>query len=1066
MSTISIYRASAGSGKTFQLTGEYLRLVFKNPASYRNILAVTFTNKATDEMKGRIIKELYKLSCGTESNYVEMLRNELKLDDKQIIYRAKLILKKILHDYSRFSVSTIDSFFQQVLRSFARELNLRFGFDIELSSGGILGKAVDNLLDSPDANPDLDKWLSDFTFSKIEGGSSWNVRNEIVKLGKQIFNEEFKSFSPEYTRKLSDRKYLKNYSDELNEIIALFDTELKSMGKNAVDLIEHFGLTVESFAGGSRSFATFFIKIQKQKPDYYEYTKTVKNVLEDPSAWHKKNDPYQKEIETARDNGVYAALYDVVQYIDTNLPGYLTAKKIQGEIYTLGILSDISREIRKILNEENIFLLADAAELIRGVIDSNDAPFIYEKTGHVYRYFMIDEFQDTSGFQWENFKPLLINSLSEGNPDLVVGDIKQSIYRWRSSDWTLLGGRMQRDLSGFDIDEKILRYNWRSLPEVIGFNNSMFEGLPVFLQDIFNKECGTGFSYLHALITGAYSDSEQLIPEKTPDGGYVNVSFLKDQEWKEKALEKMTAVIAEGIGRGYSPGSFVVLVRTKKDAKAVTDYLINYKSENPGFKGDVLSDEALYISSSEAVKIIVLALKYLSAPEDGLTAASLVYNHLVYTGNYDESLLHKVFSEKDVLSLLPESFKEIKAEKAWLSFHDLVEKIINVLDLAIMEKEIPYLLSFKNMVYDFSKNHAAGIIPFLEWWEEEGVGKAVSPSEGQDAIRVLTIHKAKGLEYDNVLIPFCGWSMDNSEMRDFFWCKPKVKPFDGLEKIPMKFSSGLMDTHFREDYLREKIMSYIDSINLLYVAFTRARHNLYVIAPGDIPDTGNISNIGQLLYTYMNNQESPLYTDFDYSSCWNQELMRFESGIPAIPEEKSESRQITLQAGFVPFNTSESRVIIKRSGDNYFEGKQKENINKGKILHEILASVRYAGDVEKALQNAVFSGLIRVENLEDVKKDIEKIISDDPTASWFKPSWQVKNETSVLLTTGEVKRPDRIIYNENETIIIDYKVTDKESQSYITQVKEYMGYFRQMGFPGISGYLLYIPSLKTVKIDF
>ena len=485
---LTIYRASAGAGKTHKLTGEYLTLLFAHPTAYRRILAVTFTNKATDEMKGRIVQELYRLAAGRPSDYVASLSAAYAIDEDGVRARARSVLIAILHDYSTFNISTIDRFFQQTMRAFTREIGLQGGYGIEMDQELVLGEAVDRLLaelDRPE-NKDLLGWLLRFAEDKIEEGGGWNLRRDILSLGRELFKESYKAFSDAVDADIANKQALSDYKDCLFALIRSVEAEVRRLGEEGLALIQQFGLKPEDFKGGSRSPLLYLARWAAG--EMKEPTSSFIALVDNPDGYVTKSmDAARRQIIGC----VYEeGLNDLVRRIAmrfADLTTYRTAKEIVRYYYTLGILTDLSRQIAVYREEKNIMLIADTTDLLRRVIDGSDAPFIYEKTGTYVDHYMIDEFQDTSGMQWENFRPLVAESLAHERSNLIVGDVKQSIYRFRNSDWRLLDGQVRSDLGEYQTCEETLRDNWRSCRRIVEFNNAFFTAAPAVLQELYNE---------------------------------------------------------------------------------------------------------------------------------------------------------------------------------------------------------------------------------------------------------------------------------------------------------------------------------------------------------------------------------------------------------------------------------------------------------------------------------------------------------------------------------------------------------------------------------------------------
>lgn len=485
---LTVYRASAGAGKTHKLTGEYLTLLFTGPGAFRRILAVTFTNKATDEMKTRIVDELYNLASGRKSDYVELLKSTYSLTEVQVRKQAAKILIDILHDYSAFNISTIDRFFQQTMRAFTREIGLQGGYGIEMDQELVLTTAIDNLLsdlEKPESK-DLLGWLLRFAEDKIESGGEWNLRKDIMALSREVFKESYKAFSEAVGRDIEDKKALEDYKNELYGIIRSVEATAKELGERGLAILNKYGLKVTDFKGGSRSPLTLLDRLVQG--EMKEPSATFIGLADNLDGCFTKTVSLgtRQIIGCAFEDGLNDCIKGIISLFG-NLTAYNTAREIVRYYYTLGILTDVSRQIAAYREEKNVMLIADTTELLSKVIEGSDAPFIYEKTGTHVDHYMIDEFQDTSGMQWNNFRPLIEESLAHSRDNLIVGDVKQSIYRFRNSDWKLLDEQVQADFSSEEIHEETLKDNWRSCRNIVEFNNALFTTLPGVLQAVYNE---------------------------------------------------------------------------------------------------------------------------------------------------------------------------------------------------------------------------------------------------------------------------------------------------------------------------------------------------------------------------------------------------------------------------------------------------------------------------------------------------------------------------------------------------------------------------------------------------
>ncbi|MFP4023686.1 MAG: UvrD-helicase domain-containing protein [Thiohalospira sp.] len=1081
MSKLTIYKASAGSGKTFRLTAEYLKILFSNQWNYKRILAVTFTNKATAEMKSRIIRELYKLSKKEPSPYLEIIKNDLSIPEETIQQKAKHSLSLLLHDYSKFSVSTIDKFFQKIIRSFTHEVGIQPGYSVELNQPEILSLVVDKLLMDIGENKALRELTSSLAENKIEQGKTWDFKKDILNLAREIFKEEFKAFDIQLTKKFGDKNFVKDYIAQLQTIKARFENQLKKLAKEALALIEANGLATEDFKYNNSSVPNYFNKIIHQ--NVFELKSRTLKGTESYSEWITKTSTKKETLEHVLDNGLFKLFREMVSYHQNNEEEYLTTIEILKFIHTLGILTDISAKLHRHCEEQNIFLISDASKLLQAIIDNNDTPFIYEKAGSIYRFFMMDEFQDTSKIQWENFKPLIGNSLAQGSPNLVVGDVKQSIYRWRNSDWKILSEKIEQDFTQYQPRVITLNNNWRSKKNIIDFNNSVFYYSSNILQQHFNQEFEQASSsenpYQHK-ITEAYHDIIQHTPANNKDGGYIYHAFIDEKEEKSKEEEIISQVIHKIEllqDKGYALKDIAVLVRKKDEGQKIANALIDYKNNHSSeYRYDFISNDSLFISNASVTRFILAVLEYLLNDEDAINGAFLAYEYHQYLKNEeaDSRRLHHLLKNNTTEhkgipagSIFPVGFSESAEQLKQLPVYELIDKIIKIFTLNEVKSELPYLKAFMDMVLEFSKTKTADIHSFINWWNDEGIKKTLSVSENQDAIRIITIHSAKGLEFKNVIIPFCNWSLDHdSRQNNILWCKTDTTPFNQLEIIPVQYSQKLLNTVFREHYLDEKFHVFVDNLNLLYVAFTRAKENLFVFSPADKKDT--IKDVGSLLkFTYQNyqnyskegeqlielNQKTEEGNFFEYGTL--EQTVQKENIYNEIKIESYESYDI------------KNKLRLKLHDHSFFTGKESgtfQRVNHGKVMHEIFEYIQTESDIPNALERLLFEGKISNSEKEEINRQIHEVLKNSQIKDWFSNHWDVKTEAEIILPGGKKARPDRVIYNQEKTVVIDYKFGEQEEEKHKKQVKSYMEMLQKMGNTNVEGYLWYVDLGNVVAV--
>ena len=1060
---LTIYRASAGAGKTHKLTGEYLMLLFSQPGEYRRILAVTFTNKATDEMKTRIVEELYALSSGRKSDYLSMLSAEYGLKEERVREQAKQILIAILHDYSAFNISTIDRFFQQTMRAFTREIGLQGGYAVEMDEKEVLRKAVEQLFANLDnmENKDLLDWLLRFAEDKIEEGKPWNVQKDIQSLGNELFKESYKSFSEELQQVIADKQSLETYKKTLHAIIQSVETEAKRLGEEGLEIMRRYDLEPTDFVRGKVSPLRFFEKLKQgemeaPKPTFVKLKDVVANY------YAKSAKPEVKsKIESAFSGGLNDCVKRVIALFD-HLTNYQTAKEISKNYYTLGILNDVAKEVAAYRRENNRMLIADTNELLNKVIMGSDAPFIYEKTGTRVDHYMIDEFQDTSGMQWENFRPLVEESLGHGRENLIVGDVKQSIYRFRNSDWKLLDEKVRYDFEPSQVREETLKDNWRSCRHIVDFNNAFFTAAPLLLQEKYNELLEdssldeTDREEFNTKIMTAYDKSYQRVPKPFQEKyGHVQVRFVEkeeDRKFPESALQLLPETLQRLQDNGYELKDIAILVRKNKETVSVANHLLAYKEEHPddGYNYDIVSDQALFIQSALSVRFLIAALRYVSDPDDRTSRMLALYAYQVLKGEFGQPLDESVFDELVSVSRQ--------------SLYELVEELTRCFAADFPASDHVFVQALMDMVSAYVQKESADVNRFLKWWDEVGCKKTIATPEGQNAIRILTVHKSKGLGFKVVIVPFCDWEV-GGKSGEILWCQPKEKPFDALPLVPIAYNKNVAQSIFAYDYFKESLYAYIDNLNSLYVAFTRSKEELIVFAPKpkprDLAANGmstKLSTVADLLWngvhtsipdTREGETLEPLAVHFDDG----QDL--FEMGDWWKPSRKeTENATIEIPMSGLCSVSPNDRLQLRLHGKGFFF----DNVQRkrGSLMHEVLSRVRVPNDLPAAVDAYRVTGVINREEATELIAHLERLLQDPRVNAWYDGTARVLNEVDILFGKGSMKRPDRVMIKDDEVIVIDYKFGEKQLRSYHKQVEKYMQLIRKMGYQKVSGFLWYV----------
>ena len=1048
MSQLTIYKASAGSGKTFTLTREYLKIIFSNIFSYRNILAVTFTNKAANEMKTRILKEVNIIACGNKSDHIDEIIKITKKTKEQTIKDAKQIQNRLLHDYSFFSVKTIDSFFQDIIKSFTKEIGLQFGFDLELDTSSVVDKAIEKVMISIEDNKEIRQWLLSFARERINEGKRWNFKKDIEDFSKEIFKEKFTLNKDKLSEKLNERKFLNSFKNELLLNKKKIIDEAVLIGEKAVALIESHNLEIDDFASKKSGFINYFYKFKDG--NFAEAKGRVLGAQNDVEKWYTNTSSKKEEIIAFYNAGGNDLLNQAIELYQTKNEEYNSYSIVASLLNVFGIIADISNAVGDISKDENLFLISYAAPFINAIINDNDTPFIYEKIGARYKYFMIDEFQDTSSIQWKNFKPLIEDNLAQGNSSLIVGDVKQSIYRWRNSDWKLLSEGIYNDFYNDYINDVTLKYNYRSKKEIIEFNNEIFSSAKQLLQDVFNNdilpEHQNEVNSLQEKITNAYKDNVQKIPENNNELGYVRFEKIEKEkavDQKEVILSKIPEILMEIQDKGYKMKDVAFLVRNKKNGVEIVDYLMQYKNENDNaekYNFNVISNEALFIGNSPVIKLLISLLKDLSTGNEVLNRVFINYEYEIYLKE-NETDLHSIFMFRDIKI---DEYAKQKNYISTLSFYEIIEKLIDIFELNLNSDNFIYLQAFNDLVNDFSSRNSMSIVEFLEWWEEKGSTSPISLNENQDAAQILTIHKSKGLEFKFVIIPFADWDLNKSN--DILWVENEKSPFNKLDVLPVKYISSLQKSVFFKDYYNELLQQYVDSLNMLYVAFTRAEQSLYIFSRQK-SKKGEIKNIGDIINKIL---ESKIENNiFEYG-----ELIKNQ-------EDEASFKAYNLDEYLA--NKTPKSLNIKLQSENFFSKDKQEKINKGLLYHSIFENIVEITDIENAVIKLINEGSILQKDKDKFIDEIKSIIKNLDIEHWFDGTYKVKNETSILYN-NEVKRPDRLMISDNELIIVDYKFGEIESSSHKRQLKDYRNSLELMGYNNIKSYIWYFNKNKITEV--
>lgn len=1058
-STFQIYRSSAGSGKTRTLAKEYLKLALKSKHDYfKHILAVTFTNKATQEMKDRILYYLDAFANGRDNELANELKKELLLDDPTFIQNSQEVQSAILHTYAQFSISTIDAFFQKVIRSFTRESGLVGDYRLEIDQDAVLEEVVGDLIDELGNNDQLTKWVVDFAKENLENDKAWDVRQSLQSFANQIFREEFKVIEDELGKVTSKQNFFHDLISDLRKIRFEFINHAKTKAKEALQIIHSHGLSSSDFkyGGGPYNFFQKICKIGRVKDfDEKEKGKRVEKEFQDSKNWPDKATAHHAVILKLTENNLLPILNEILGYWHKNYKKSLSAELVLNNFYAFGLIADIARKLSEYKAQNNLMLLADAPKFLNGIIQDSDTPFIYEKVGSFYRNYLIDEFQDTSGYQWRNFLPLLKNGVDQGYKSLVVGDVKQAIYRWRGGDLKLLQEEVQQSVGTQNVAITELDTNYRSASNVVDFNNTLFKEASVQI----------GNKVDHALPHQAFHDVLQKV-FKTDDEGCVQISFIEEHDpeddWKEKAMEQVPLYLEQLQEKGVALKDIAILVRKNSEGQSIATHLLQYKNSDkarPGFRYDVISNESLRLDGAASVNLLLSAMKYLLNTEDLVARAQLAFEYAKL--HKPEKIMSEVFIVGDVFfeQNLPEAFAKEKKSLRKLPLFELTETLIAIFELGNYSGELTFLLAFQDLVLDFYSRERNDLGAFLEWWEENKHNKSVQISGEIDAVQIFSIHKSKGLQFKYVIIPFCSWNMDHDPLKaPLLWVKSNERPFDQAGYVPVVYSTTLQETCFNDFYKQEFTRVHLDNLNLLYVAFTRAELGLIVIAPH--PANAKGYSVATLLHDSITSSES-------LAKLWNDKLYTWKKGEYKGVKQLVKETESDLTLSNYPATSWREKLVIRQTAKGFFSRTDDEfltKINYGIHMHTVLSRIHYKDEISDTLNLIYTEGLVTKEEKDLLFLKLNELMANAQVSNWFSNEWDIKTEVPILLPGGDESRIDRLMLKNKHAIVVDFK-TGEATPADKRQVLDYMVILRQMNYIEVEGYLLYLKDNKIVSVS-
>lgn len=1115
-----MYKASAGAGKTYTLAAEFIANLlndFKTAREpHRHQLAITFTRKATTEMKERILENLYELAhCVEEQQaFLKVVRQKLLVpaSDREISLMTRRLLRQILHGYDRFHVTTIDSFFQSLLSNLAHELGLTATFKVDLNNDDLLQRGVDKMLQGLEPDSQELKWVSQYIEQRLEDDSdkSWRVEHSLSNLARELTKESY----------VKQRRLLQNITLD-NALADSYRNDLRDLKKKCVADINQSAQETHDFIEGSERYGRISrggdVEKYLHRAMEYKFSKT------DPSNTVVKIRDNSSNALKAADKGVpkyegWASdlsnrLDQLLTTIDNANFTINSCDLSLQHFNELRLLDAISASVQELNTENDTFLLAYTPILFAEMVGQSEASFVFERAGTQFNHVMIDEFQDTSELQWTNLRNLFVENIAQGNSCMLVGDVKQGIYRWRGGDWSGLANIKDDAIT----DIQTLDSNFRSGEKIVNFNNAVFVKMAQVIADATDSSEGEG-----GVLTSLYA--EDLVKQKpVREGGYVRVLIEKKPEKttsseKNKADATEVSEENEGENKVFSPEDDLreqimilyragvpfdkmgILVRNNKDSGKLIEYFAEYEKEHANDKDfvriELVSDEAYVLSASRGVQLIVKALQYIHNATD-----EVALNYV---------LKHCPEEAKDKVRGLLEEWS--KQSYQMLPFYDLIQQLIHHLELDKQPGEASYLYSLLDMVVAFLDDNVPDIGRFLQVCEES-LGKKSVPASVVKGVRILTIHKSKGLDFHSVFIPYCNWELVSSgQKQSMIWTSPKVDPFNKIPLLPVKLSAIAEKSIYKDEYLQELRNQRIENLNLLYVAFTRARQNLVICAPrltrnhekSIVPALQR--TITQLGWTELIDGDVRLKEDdtkivLEIAQPSNAECAvaaqtaSLEDGetAKAAMEKPKNPFKINAVTERVNLETSNHEVKFRQSqsarlynaalmeavqADNAegdvakvmntseldleFFAKREAAQRRGTLLHHLMEEIESEADVETVLQSAICEGKIApIEEVGEMRKLLHRAMQHEIAKEWFDGTWQLYRECTILTRdeNGNVHapRPDRVMMRGDEAIVVDYKF-GLPRPDYHEQVRHYCLLLQQMGKQNVKGYLWYVAS--------
>ncbi len=1044
MSNFKVYKSSAGSGKTFTLVKEYLKLCLQaeGPFGFSKILAITFTNKASQEMKERILLALDEMSYereiqGTSFHLKKVLVEELALKEEDLAFKCKKILTSILHNYADFNVSTIDKFSHKLIRTFAKDLGLNINFSVDLETQDLLKKVVGTVISLVGVEDDISKLIIEHVKKNVQEGKSWKPANDLLWVSESILKDDGDLRLKEIKNlKIDDLIAFKKGFYEKDKV---YENKLKDLSNEALVLIDQKDLA-DKFSQPGKGLPKYFSYVAE-----FNYSKLVptsfarKTIEEDKWTSGKATEEDKFDIEAIK--GRLTEIYlEIQSIVEQEHKMFLTRRLVAKNLNLIALLKHISIRFEKLKKIKGLLPISDFNKKIAEVVLTEPMPFIYERLGERYDHIMIDEFQDTSVMQFMNLVPLVEESLARGKFNMIVGDAKQAIYRFRGgeveqfsempdylpldyADNNLVIERLVNLKGHFKQDQ--LDFNFRSDEKIVEFNNLFFENVKQFLPE---------------RIQNIFKKHEQEIANKNGKG-YVKIEFLSREDYDDTTSEIALQTIEECLNDGFLYKDIAIICRFKSEAVKVSEYL---KSNDI----PLLSSESLLLSEYPEVQLLISLGRWVLNPENRGAQKDIIA--FLKNDDFQEqanAFQQYIRNKKDIQDFLKlEGYQVDLNQLQSKTVYEIFESLIQLFNLN--QDFNVYVQFFQEAVFNYSSTESSSLQDFLDWWEEKSFKLSISVPEGLNTVQVLTVHKSKGLEFPVVIYPFADQS-ETPKVTDFIWVD-STKVQAELKNVLIEYKNEVADSIFMDEFSVEKERKIMDLMNDSYVAFTRASNRLYVSCkePSKSSKSETVS-LSKLLIKALPQD--------------NLNDLLFEYGKPSKRNSTIESVDSDYKLKYYSEPWSSKIKMSLDSHKKWEEDSTSEARHFGNLFHEIMALINSFKDIEPVLKRYFFKGRITKQEEKELAAQIQRVVEQEECQVFFNKGNNTKSEATLLLSNGEILRPDRVVYFENRVVVLDYK-TGEQNEAHQKQIYNYMNRISETTQLPVEGFLYYLDDFKLVKV--